>query len=313
MSVKIYKKNNYCVVDNGLRKEYFAGDEMSIANYSGGGWVIWNSSSQTESFTFSYTAVQNEVGVSVGSESDVEEYLTLVTNFKKSDDIYSALDFSSLEDGKVVGQLAYVINSQGTAWLPSTLGGSYYPKGWYVWNGTNWISDRNSTASELYTIKNDISVLQTIGGGTNISFFQVQDDGVTGQLTTTAFVTVGGMWATPTLTGADYTFSAATGQLQINKAGTIEFDCKLASYQTLNNRHELYIELQKNGVTLVSDAQYASRSSAQRVGGSYIMGYKDSCTSGDIYRLRTKHTGVAATIGVTSAANMSYFSAKLYI
>ena len=312
MSVKIYKKNNYCVVDNGLRKEYFAGDEMSIANYSGGGWVIWNSSSQTESFTFNYTAVQNEVGVSVGSESDVEEYLTLVTNFKKSDDIYSALDFSSLEDGKVVGQLAYVINSQGTAWLPSTLGGSYYPKGWYVWNGTNWISDRNSTASELYTIKNDISVLQTIGGGTTISMFQVQDDGTTGQLVTNGYLNVQGLWDTPTLTHSDFTFDASLGHLTTNVAGTIEIDSQLLAYSVLNNRVQLMMEIQKNGTTLVSDSNYATRDINQRTGSVSINGFKSSCSIGDIYKLRVKKVGQEVSLGTSDASFGNFFSAKLY-
>lgn len=164
MDVKIYRKNNHCIIEHGSIKRYFSGDEMSIYSLNDN-WTIVNTSQKNESFSFNYADVQNENGVYIGSVEQVEDYLTLVTNFKKNENTDSAASFSLLEDGKIVGQLAYVTDSQGTAWLPSTLGGSYYPKGWYVWNGTEWVSDRNSTAAELDTIKNDISTLQAGGGG----------------------------------------------------------------------------------------------------------------------------------------------------
>ncbi len=57
------------------------------------------------------------------------------------------------------GDLAYVYNSQGTAWLPFTLGGTYYPSGVYVFNGSNWVSDRNAIVNQLedllYMDRND--------------------------------------------------------------------------------------------------------------------------------------------------------------
>ena len=36
------------------------------------------------------------------------------------------------------GDVAYVLNEQGTSWLPGSFGGTYYGKGWYVWNGSAW-------------------------------------------------------------------------------------------------------------------------------------------------------------------------------
>jgi hypothetical protein len=39
----------------------------------------------------------------------------------------------------VPGQKYGVINSQGTSWLPGSLGGTYYSKGYYYSNGTIWI------------------------------------------------------------------------------------------------------------------------------------------------------------------------------
>jgi len=61
-----------------------------------------------------------------------------------------ALNYSALVAGTTVGELAYAQASQGTQWLPAGLGGTYYPAGWYVWNGSDWISDRNAIANQLY-------------------------------------------------------------------------------------------------------------------------------------------------------------------
>lgn len=55
------------------------------------------------------------------------------------------------------GSLAYVINSQGTAWLPGGLGGTFYSKGWYYYDGANWIDGVNEIAGELEKLKNKIS------------------------------------------------------------------------------------------------------------------------------------------------------------
>lgn len=63
--------------------------------------------------------------------------------------------------------LAYVENSQGTAWLPFSWGGTFYSKGTYVWNGSEWDSSVDDIANALelrellsnkatdFTIKND--------------------------------------------------------------------------------------------------------------------------------------------------------------
>lgn len=158
----------------------------------------------------------------------------------------------------------------------------------------------------------EIAALGYVKSGTTMSFFQVQDDGTTMQDTTGTYEVVAGMWATPTLTNSDYTFNSSNGELTVNTAGIIEFDCKLVTYQNGNNRHELYIELQKNGTQLTFDSQYASRNNTNRIGGAYIMGFKDSCIIGDVYRIRTKDVGVNALIGHLQISGTSYISAKLY-
>lgn len=50
---------------------------------------------------------------------------------------------------EVIGTLAYVINSQGTAWLPAGLGGNFYSKGNYVWNGSEWSSNLDEVAEQF--------------------------------------------------------------------------------------------------------------------------------------------------------------------
>ena len=411
-----------------------------------------------------------------------------------------AANYSSLRKGSREGVLAYVEASQGTSWLPYTIGGTYYPKGWYVWDGADWISSKSNVAETLQALENsggggtgtsggfsgdyndltnkptipvdtdtqrsdseiqaiidlntngfitvdtntqltdqqvkdiiategyitedtntqlndsdiaamgyiktftdtntqlsdsDIAALGYIktftdtntqltdqqvkdiiategyittdtntqltdsdiaafgyvktdndtqrtdqeikdviategystfsgsyndltdapaAGGTTIEFFQASDDGSTGQLTTGTFAVVSGIWQTPSIIdSAAFTFNTSTGLLTVSKEGVIEFDTKLVTYNNANNRHELHIQIQKNSNTvLTADAQYSSRNNAQRIGGAYIMGFKDNCQVGDTYRIRTKDVGVAATIGASQIAGMSYFSAKLY-
>ncbi len=70
--------------------------------------------------------------------------------------------FSDLVAGNNIGDLAYVENSEGTAWLPATLGGSYYPAGWYIWDGVTWESDRNAIANQLKLLIDDVTALQGV-------------------------------------------------------------------------------------------------------------------------------------------------------
>ncbi len=69
--------------------------------------------------------------------------------FSYIEDNYASL---SLVTGMVDGELAYVESPQGTQWLPATLGGTYYPSGIYLYNGTSWVSDRNEIAVSLNDI-----------------------------------------------------------------------------------------------------------------------------------------------------------------
>jgi hypothetical protein len=57
--------------------------------------------------------------------------------------------------------LAYVENSQGTFWLPGGMGGNFYSKGVYMYNGANWDSSVDEIAKQLEENTNDIMSLQT--------------------------------------------------------------------------------------------------------------------------------------------------------
>lgn len=51
-------------------------------------------------------------------------------------------NYSALPDPTTVAtQFWYVINSQGTSWLPGSLGGTYYPDGTYYSTGAVWITN----------------------------------------------------------------------------------------------------------------------------------------------------------------------------
>jgi len=61
----------------------------------------------------------------------------------------------------VDGEIAIVRNAQGTAWLPYNLGGTYYPKGGYIYNGANWIPQTDLITQQLQINVDDINGLET--------------------------------------------------------------------------------------------------------------------------------------------------------
>lgn len=55
---------------------------------------------------------------------------------------------------------AYVRESQGTTWLPGSLGGSYYGSGLYMWDGDSWTEDDTEVFQQLDQILNALQDLQ---------------------------------------------------------------------------------------------------------------------------------------------------------
>lgn len=78
-----------------------------------------------------------------GITIDAANYTALTTN-------YPASSYN--------GAFAWVEAAQGTAWLPGTMGGTYYPLGLYHSNGTDWVftpSPSQATQSEVDTGTNN--------------------------------------------------------------------------------------------------------------------------------------------------------------
>lgn len=60
-------------------------------------------------------------------------------------------NYSTLPTGLPSGSLAYVENSQGTAWLPGSFGGTYYPSGFYSFNGTTWVQPTGEQMAKQFS------------------------------------------------------------------------------------------------------------------------------------------------------------------
>ena len=78
-----------------------------------------------------------------------------IGRFENYTDLITQFPSSALFD------LAYVENSQGTVWLPGTLGGSFFSKGTYIWNGTIWDSAVDEIAKQLEDNIIDINSVTT--------------------------------------------------------------------------------------------------------------------------------------------------------
>jgi len=77
-----------------------------------------------------------------------------------------------------VGRFAYVLSSQGTKWLPGTMGGTFYGAGWYYDTGSQWLNKNDEIFNGLEDLINqkvnrfsinldssESSVTRTVAGG----------------------------------------------------------------------------------------------------------------------------------------------------
>lgn len=76
--------------------------------------------------------------LNANTPSITNPYATLL-DIANSTSINVVENYSSLPDPTtVIGEFYWVSNSQGTKWLPGSLGGTYYNNGMYYSNGGNW-------------------------------------------------------------------------------------------------------------------------------------------------------------------------------
>lgn len=66
--------------------------------------------------------------------------------------------------------LAYVQNSQGTAWLPGGLGGTFYSKGTYLFDGVNWVDGLDEVSEELQDLINEQYKLKVTSSDTTPNY-----------------------------------------------------------------------------------------------------------------------------------------------
>lgn len=85
---------------------------------------------------------RNNLGKSSGGSTSLSTYYGEFTN-------YNALVAAYPSGAGTAGRFAYVLNSQGTQWLPSTLGGTYYGAGWYYDTGSMWTNKNDAVFNAL--------------------------------------------------------------------------------------------------------------------------------------------------------------------
>ena len=130
---------------------------------------------KNQSWTVNYGEILDESGAQIdvtGTQEDVvTDYLTSVTAFRSgsggSDPVdpinYKADNYTGIlavATDPQLNELAYARDSEGTSWLPWTLGGTYYPAGLYWYNGSEWVSDREAIAEQLSINVEDIAVVE---------------------------------------------------------------------------------------------------------------------------------------------------------
>ena len=83
MSIKIFRKNNFVVIDAAdLPVKYLASNKADFDHVQDGQFVVWNVDNVSEDYTFSSAELQGEDGVAIGDTAAVLEYLTTNINFK---------------------------------------------------------------------------------------------------------------------------------------------------------------------------------------------------------------------------------------
>lgn len=144
-----------------------------------------------------------------GITIDVANYTALVTNYPPAS--YN-------------GAFAWVEASQGTAWLPGNLGGTYYPLGLYHSNGTAWIftpSPSQATQAEVDTGTNNDKFVTPLTF-TNASKWATKQNSITVANTTTnanfypTFVSATGALTTLNTSTANFYVNPSNGNINTN-------------------------------------------------------------------------------------------------
>ena len=169
---KIYRKNNYLIIDNGINTpEKYLAKDIVVQEI-------------VDDITYEIYGILPKLGNGV---NQLLHSVSIPNIIKEDDSPYTSVDwvnfytvntgfFFELIDGNDYGsipgnqfvinysvlpdpttvpyQIWIVQNSEGTQWLPGSLGGTYYPEGVYISDGTKWIYHKDNyqaTQSEVNT------------------------------------------------------------------------------------------------------------------------------------------------------------------
>ena len=165
--MKIYKKGNYIyIVDNNgdIKQDHANEVKVTKSNVSNEKYTIYSDDLGLNEVEFS--EIKKEDGTAYASVLVWELWYAENTGFNPAPGgsgagttIEVVSNFSSLPSASLnADDFYWCENSQGTAWLPGTLGGTYYPSGLYYSNGTSWssvTSPYNATQNEVNTGTNN--------------------------------------------------------------------------------------------------------------------------------------------------------------
>lgn len=135
------------------------------------------------------------------------------------------------------GDVCKVIDSQGTIWLPGTLGGTYYPSGFYTWDETagTWKMDK--------TIEEIANALVASGGGPDTKYFHYSSIGNASLIDNTNFY-LG--WATGLTTSIN-----GTGHVPLPAGKIITALFSGFNASTIGSNESIIVEIHsENGATI---------------------------------------------------------------
>ena len=188
MPTRVYLKGNTIVVDNGVAESIKYMPSMWSRFDVKSSIVYISDTNKPYTTSFPVSDLRDELNNTFATESDAIDYLTEIISFKNGGSEsatsgpinrlinFVADDYTDLTTvvgiTAVDGDIAYVIGSQGTKWLPGSIGGSYFPSGFYVYGSGAWNIDENieSVAEQLSINANTIAAkLDSVVAGFNIS------------------------------------------------------------------------------------------------------------------------------------------------
>jgi hypothetical protein len=161
--MKIYKKGNYIYLVNAsgdIKQDHANEVKITKTNVSNETYSIYSDDLGVNNVTFSELTQEN--GTAYASVQAFELWYAENTGFNPASGgsgagtvINTVSNYASLPDPTLVSNDFYWCEaSQGTKWLPFSVGGTYYPLGMYYSNGVTWEyseSPYQATLSEVNT------------------------------------------------------------------------------------------------------------------------------------------------------------------